>query len=74
MLLGDVDARIVDSRRPVEHAGHLPARVAGAVAGDLLHGLDQFMVEYAAIVRAGDRPQLKASVLDLQRLDLLGAM
>lgn len=39
---GDVDVRIVDPRRPVEHTGHLPARVAGAVASDLLHGCDQF--------------------------------
>ena len=73
-VLGDVDARIVDAGRPVEHARHLPAGVAGAVAGDALHGRDQLMVEDAAIVRAGDGAQLDAAVLDLQRLDLLGAM
>ena len=43
-VLGDVDARIVDAGRPVEDAGHLPAGVAGAVAGDALHCLDQLVV------------------------------
>ena len=73
-IAGDVDVRIVDSRRPVEHARHLPARVAGAVAGDLLHGVDQFMVEDPAVIRAGHRPQLEATVLDFERLHLLGAV
>ena len=62
-VLGDVDARIVDAGRPVEHAGHLPAGVARAVAGDALHRRDQFMVEDAAIVRAGDGAQLDAAVI-----------
>ena len=65
---------IVDAGRPVEHAGHLPARVAGTVAGDPLHRLDQLVVEDAAIVRAGDGAQFDAAVLDLQRLHLLGAV
>ena len=54
--------------------GHLPARIAGAVAGDPLHGGDQFMVVYAAIVGAGDRAQFNASILNLERLDQLGTM
>ena len=66
--------RIVDARRPVEHAGNLPARVAGAVAGDPLHCCDQFMVVYAAIVGAGDCAQFNASILDLEGLDQLGTM
>jgi len=39
-----VDQWIIDARRPVENARHLPARVAGAVAGDPLHGADQFVL------------------------------
>ena len=73
-VLGDVDIGIVDPGRPVEHARHLPTRIAGAVAGDLLHGLDQLMVEDPAIVRTGDGAKLNAAVLDLERLDLLGAV
>ena len=65
---------IVDARRPVEHARHLPARIAGAVAGDALHGRDQFVVEDAAIVGPGDGAQLDATIFDLERLHLLGAM
>ena len=73
-VLRDVDARIVDAGRPVEHAGHLPARVAGAVAGDALHGRDQLVVVDAAVVGPGDGAQFDAAVFDLQRLDLFGAM
>jgi hypothetical protein len=39
-----VDQWIIDARRPVENAMHLPARVAGAIAGDPLHGADQFVL------------------------------
>lgn len=73
-VLGDVDARIVDAGRPVEHARHLPAGVARAVAGDALHGFDQFCVEYPPIIRAGDGAQFHAAVVGFQRLDLLGAI
>ena len=73
-VAGDIDARVVDARRPVEHAGHLPARVARAVAGDPLHGPDELMVVDAAIVRAGDGAQLDPAVVGLERLDLLGPM
>ena len=73
-VAGDIDARVVDGGRPVEDAGHLPARVARAVAGDALHGPDEFMVVDAPIVRAGDGAKLHPSVISLERLDLLGAM
>src|SRR5690606_16608396 len=39
----DVDLRVVDAGRPVQHARNLPARVAGAVPGDAADGRDQFM-------------------------------
>ena len=38
----DVEVWVVDAGRPVQHARHLPARVAGPVACDPLHGTDQF--------------------------------
>jgi hypothetical protein len=68
----DVDARIVHAGRPVEDARDLPAGVASAVAGDLLHGFDEFMVVDPAIVRAGYSAQFNAAIVSLQRLDLLG--
>ena len=73
-VFADVDPGIVDARGPIEHAGNLPSRVAGAVACDPLHGGDQFMVIYTTIVGAGDCAQFNASILDLERLDQLGAM
>ena len=67
-VLGNVDAGIVDPGRPVEHAGHLPARVARAIAGDPLHGLNEFMVVDPAVVglvtaRSSTRPSSVSSVL-----------
>ncbi len=73
-VLRDVDARVVDTGRPVEDAGDLPTRIPGAVAGDALHRLDQFMVVDAAIVRPGDGAQFDPAVVGLQRLDLLATM
>ena len=73
-LFRHVNARVVDAGRPVEHARHLPARVAGAVARDALHGGDQFVVVDAAIVGAGHGAQLRAAIRDLHGLDLLGAV
>ncbi|GCC47557.1 hypothetical protein chiPu_0031622, partial [Chiloscyllium punctatum] len=71
-ILGDVDARVVNAGRPVQHAGDFPARVTGAVAGDALHGLDQLVVVDAAIVWAGDGAQLDPAVFGFERLYLLG--
>jgi hypothetical protein len=73
-VLGDIDARMVDAGRPVEHARHLPARIACAVSRDALHGLDEFMVVDAAIVGSGDSTELDTAIFDLQRLDLFGAI
>ena len=66
---GDVDPRIVDARRPVEHAGDFPARIVSAVSGDTLHGFDQFMVIYTTIVATGDCAQFNTSVLNLECLE-----
>src|SRR6516165_103094 len=49
-ILGDVNARIVGSGRPVEYTRHLPPRIACAIAGDALHGLNQLVVENSAVV------------------------
>ncbi|TCU38643.1 putative dinucleotide-binding enzyme [Rhizobium azibense] len=46
-VLGDIDARIVDPGRPVEHPRHFPTGVTRAVAGDALNRGDQFVVEDA---------------------------
>ncbi len=73
-VLGDVDHRIVDAGRPVEHTRDLPARVADAIACDTLHGRDQLMIVDAAIVRTGDGAQLGATVGNLHRLDLFRAV
>ena len=45
-IAADLDIGVVDSGRPVEHAGHLPARIARSIARDALHGLDEFMISY----------------------------
>src|SRR5258707_10126432 len=66
--------RIVDPGRPVEHARHLPSRIARAIASDALHGLNQLMVKYPAIVRAGDGAKLNTAIVGLERLDLFGAI
>jgi hypothetical protein len=73
-VLGNVDTGIVDPGRPVEHAGHLPARIARAIAGDALHGFNQLMVKDPAIVWAGDGAKLNAAIVGLQRFDLFGAV
>ena len=73
-VAGDVDLGIVHARRPVEHAGHLPSRIAGAVARNPLHGSYQLMIEDAAIVGPGDRAQLDASVLHLEGFDQFATM
>ena len=73
-VLGDVDHRIVDAARPVERAGHFPARIASSVPRDLLHGRHEFVVVDAAIIRAGDGAQFRAPVFGFQRLDLLGSV
>jgi transposase len=70
-VLGDVNARIVDAGRPIEHAGHFPAGVAGAVAGDFLHRLHKFMVVNAPVVGAGHGAQLDAAVAGFEGFDLL---
>jgi len=59
---------------PVEHARDLPPCIAGPVARDVNHGGDEFVIPDAAIVRAGDRAKLDASVTGFQRLHLLAAM
>ena len=71
-VLGDVDIGVVDPGRPVEHAGHLPARIAGTIARDALDSLGKFMVVDAAVIGAGDGAQVDAAVVGFQRLDLLG--
>ncbi len=73
-VLRDVDARVVDAGRQVEHAGHLPARVTRAVAGDALHGRHQLVVEDSAVIRAGDGAKLDPAIVNLQRLHQLGAV
>ena len=57
-----------------KYAGHLPAGVACAIAGDPVHRLDELMVVDATIIRAGDGAKLHPAVIDFKRLDLLGAM
>ncbi len=54
--------------------GHLPARVARAIARDALHRLDQFMIVDTAIVGAGHRTQFGAAIFGLEGLHLLGAV
>jgi len=73
-VLRDVDARVVDARRPVEHARHLPPRVTGAVAGDALDGGDELVVIDAAVIGAGHGAKLDAAIMRLERLHLLGAV
>jgi hypothetical protein len=73
-VTADLDIGVVDPGRPVEHARHLPARVAGAIARDALHRLDQLVVMDAAIVRAGHRAQFGAAIFRLKSLHLLGAV
>src|SRR5260370_12708612 len=73
-VLGNVDTRVVDSGRPVEHARHLPSRIACAVAGDALHSLNQLMVKDPAIVGAGDGAKLNAAIVGLERFDLFGSI
>ena len=73
-VAADFDIGVVDPGRPVEHARHLPARVAGAIARDPLHRLDQFVVMDAAIIGAGHRAQFGATIFGLEGLHLLGAV
>src|ERR1700730_5376482 len=73
-VLGNVDTRIVDPGRPVEHAWHLPPRITCAIAGDALHSLNQLMVKDPAIVWAGDGAKLNAAIVSLERFDLFGAI
>jgi hypothetical protein len=49
-------------------------RVAGAVAGDLHHRFDQFMIPDAAVVRPRHRAQFDATVIGLKRLHQFGAV
>ena len=49
-VAADLDIGVVDPGRPVQHARHLPARVARAIARDALHRIDQLMVMDAAII------------------------
>src|SRR5712672_2978370 len=73
-VLGNVDTRIVDPGRPVEHAWHLPPRITCAIAGDALDSLNQLMVKDPPIVWAGDGAKLNAAVVGLERFNLLGAI
>ena len=77
-ILRDVDVRVVDPGRPVEHARNLPACVAGAVASDLLHRFDKLMVVDPAVVGAGHGAQFEAApgnwIVGFERLDLLGSV
>lgn len=61
-------------KRTVEHARHLAARVASAIADDALHRQHSFVVEDAIIVGPGDGPQLDATVCNLERLHPLGTV
>jgi hypothetical protein len=70
----DVDEGVMRHRLPVEHARDLPPCIAGPVARDVDHGGDKFVIPDAAIVRAGDRAKLDASVTGFQGLHLLAAM
>jgi hypothetical protein len=67
-VLGHVDMGIVGHARPVEQARDLPSGIAGAVAGDLHHRGDQFVIPDPAIVGSGDGAQFGASILGLERL------
>src|ERR1700674_1662291 len=73
-VIGNVERVIVDAGRPVEHARHLPSRIARAVAGDALDSLNQLMVKDPAIVWTGGGAKLNAAVVGLERLDLFGAI
>ena len=70
-VAADLDIRVVNPGRPVEHARHFPARIAGAVARNALYGLDQFMVMDAPIVGASHRTQFGTAIFGLKSLDLL---
>ena len=75
-VAGDIDAGIVDASRPVEHARHFPARVAGAIACDLLNRFDKFVVVDPAIVGAGHgaqfQPAPRNGIVGFERLYLFG--
>jgi hypothetical protein len=73
-VLRDVHERIVRHGRPIQHAGDLPHRIAGAVSGDAHDGGDKLMVPDAAIVRAGHGAKLNAAIVRFQRLHKLGAV
>ncbi len=73
-FLGDIDERIVRIGIPIKHAWDLPARVADTVAGDALHGGNEFVVVDATVVGACHRAKFNATVLDFERLDLFGTM
>ena len=73
-VLAYLDKGFVHHRRPVERARHFPARVADTVARDAHHGFDQFVIPDATVVGSGDRAQLDAAIVSLQRLDQLGAV
>jgi hypothetical protein len=60
--------------RPVEDARHLPARVAGAVAGDFHHCADKFVVSDPPVIGPRDGTQLDAAILGLQRPHQFPAM
>src|SRR3989344_1406269 len=75
-VAADIDMRVVDPGRPVEHAGHLPAGIACTVASDALHRLAQFVIEHAPILGAGNGTKLRPAVgviYGLERLDMLAA-
>ena len=73
-ITADLDIGVVDPGRPVEHARHLPTRIARAIARDALHCLNQLMVMDAAIVGAGHRAQFGAAIFRLEGLHLLCAV
>jgi len=60
--------------RPVEHARNLPPCLADAVACDLHHSSDEFVIENSAIVGTGCGAQFGAATMSLVEFDLFGAV
>jgi len=60
--------------RPIQYTRHLPHGVAGAVARDVGHGGDKFVIPDAAIIRAGDGAKCEATVIGFQCFQQLGAV
>ncbi len=65
-IFGHIDKRVVGHGRPVQHAGDLPSRVAGAISGNFLHSGDQLVIPNTAIIWAGDGAKFDSAIVRLQ--------